>query len=505
MDGTGRFAGRCSETETTLAQAPSRHVQLINPPYEQIGPGHEHIRHLTSRTPSLGLLHLAAELREHGYRPAILEGDLLNLSREEAARRVIEARPAFVGITLFTVGVASAAEIAQRIKSALPETRIIVGGPHISSMGRETLQRIGAFDVAVVGEGERTLIQLLGTMESGGDLSAVPGIIFRRDGALVSTPLPATSTVLDELALPAWGLLPGFPRCCAMAVFDYPRGPIATLSASRGCPFHCRFCDNSTFGTRVRFYSPARVFEMIRQLSTRWGVRHIQFVDDHFLSSRQRATELCELLIQSGMKLTWSCDSRVDVITPDLVSLMKKAGCWQICFGLESGSEEMLAKMGKKASAAQGEQAARWTHEAGIRVKGLFMLGFPGETAGTVEMTKQFIARLPMDILNLSKFTPYPGSQVYRDIYGQTIRDDHWDQMNGMNFLWAPEGMTIQQLDGHYRDLTSSFYRQKRVGRAFMRAGLANPEHFRRLLQAGMGFLMGKLRLRRKRSARHGG
>ena len=477
-----------------MAQVPSRHVQLINPPYEQISPGHGHIRHLTSRTPSLGLLQLAAELREHGFQPAILESDILNLSQEEVARRVIAARPAFVGITLFTVGVASAAGIARRIKSALPATPIIVGGPHISSMGQETLQRTNAFDVAVVGEGDRTLIQLLGVMEDGGDLSTVPGLIYRQDGQLLATPMPATPTVLDELALPAWDLLPGFPRPCAMAVFDYPRGPIATLSASRGCPFHCRFCDNSTFGSRVRYYSPAKVFEMMRQLHTRWGVRHIQFVDDHFLSSRQRATELCGLLIHSGMKLTWSCDSRVDVITPDLVALMKKAGCWQICFGLESGSDEMLQKMGKQTQAAQGEQAARWTSEAGIRVKGLFMLGFPGETAGTVQTTKEFIGRLPMDILNLSKFTPYPGSAIYRELYGQTIRDDHWDQMNGMNFLWAPEGMTFEELDHHYRDLTSSFYRQKRVGYAFMRAGFANPEHFRRLLRSGAGFLLSKLR-----------
>lgn len=477
-----------------MAQASSRHVQLINPPYEQISRGHGHIRHLTSRTPSLGLLQLAAELRDHGFRPAILESDLLNLTREETARRMIEARPAFVGITLFTVGVASAAAIAKTVKSALPDTPIIVGGPHISSMGQETLQRIAAFDVAVVGEGEKTLIQLLDVMETDGDLATVPGIIFRRDGQLVSTPAPTTPTVLDELALPAWDLLPGFPQTCAMAVFDYPSGPIATISASRGCPFHCRFCDNSTFGSHVRFYSPAKVFEMMRHLHTRWGVRHIQFVDDHFLASRQRATQLCEMLMQSEMKLTWSCDSRVDVITPDLVALMKKAGCWQICFGLESGSDEMLQRMGKKACAAQGEQAVRWTSGAGIRVKGLFMLGFPGETSATIAATKQFVLRLPMDIFNLSKFTPYPGSQIYRELFGQTMRDEHWDQMNGMNFLWAPDGMTVQELDHYYRDLTSSFYRQKRVRRAFVRAGLANPEHFRRLLRSGAGFLAGKLR-----------
>src|SRR4051812_9529945 len=130
-----------------------KRIVFVNPPYERISPGYAFIKHITNRSPSLGLLHLAAEVRQHGYEPSILEADILGLDADAVARRVIKQRPKFVGITLFTVGVAESAKIARQVKAALPGVRVIVGGPHISSMGPETLARFGQFDVAVNGEG----------------------------------------------------------------------------------------------------------------------------------------------------------------------------------------------------------------------------------------------------------------------------------------------------------------------------------------------------------------
>ena len=119
--------------------------------------------------------------------------------------------------------------------------------------------------------------------------------------------------------------------------------------------------------------------------------------------------------------------------------------------------------MDKCARVDKSEQAVDWTAAAGIRVKGLFMLGYPGETPESIEMTKAFVRRIPMTIMNLTKFTPYPGSPVYRELYGTTIRDDHWEKMNGMNFVWAPDGISVEELDRHYQDVLGCFYRQKRV------------------------------------------
>ena len=473
--------------------SPDKRIFLVNPPYERISPGYAFIKHITNRSPSLGLLHLAAHVREHGYEPTILESDILDLDFDAVADTIIAARPPFVGITLFTVGVWGSARIARRVKDALPDTKVIVGGPHISSMGTETMERFPEFDVAVKGEGERILVELLKAYEErGGDLSSVPGVLYRKDGQVRVNPPPHLELVLDDLPFPAWDLLPKFPHAYKPAVYDYPRGPVATIAASRGCPFHCKFCDTSTFGAKVRYYSPKKVFEMMKYLRQRWGVRHIMFVDDLVLASRQRTTELCEMILADGLKMTWSCDARVDTVKPDLLQMMKKAGCWQIAFGLETGSDEMLIRMDKSARVAKSESAVEWTNAAGIRVKGLFMLGYPGETAESIDLTKDFVRRIPMTIMNLTKFTPYPGSPVYRELYGTSIRDDHWEKMNGMNFVWAPDGITVEELDRHYLELIAKFYRQKTVRRQYVKLSFRHPGHLKRLIRCGVGFAAAK-------------
>jgi radical SAM superfamily enzyme YgiQ (UPF0313 family) len=473
---------------------PKARIVLITPPYERIAPGYEFVKIVTNRSPSLGLLHLAAEVRQHGYEPSIIESDAFDLSIDDVVERVVEEQPPYVGITLFTVGVWSAAEIARRIKSALPDTVVIVGGPHISSMARETMLRFREFDLAVMGEGEEPLVRLLDTLEAGGDPESVPSLVYMdKEEVRCTAALPA-NVALDHLPYPAWDLLPGFPRGYPPAIYDFPRHPVATIAASRGCPFHCRFCDTSTFGAQVRAYSPERIFEIIQHLQSTYGVRHIMFVDDLFLASRLRTWKLCELIINSGTKITWSCAARVDTVRPDLLALMKKAGCWEISFGLESGSNDLLRKMDKLADIEKSEKAINWTAEAGIRSKGLFILGYPGETEETIGVTREFIRRVPVTIMNLTKFTPYPGSPIYRDLYGTNIRDDHWKKMNGMNFVWAPEGMSVEELDRHYQSLLHSFYRRPGMLWYYTMFTLRYPAHLLRITRFLGRFIVAKTR-----------
>lgn len=469
-------------------------IVLVTPPYDRIAPGYEFVKHVTNQSPSLGLLHLAAEVREHDYEPSIIESDVFGLDAGQVADRIIAEAPPYVGITLFTVGVWSAAQIARKIKAALPDTIIIVGGPHISSMARETMQRFREFDVAVMGEGEEPLVRLLDTLQDGGKLETVPSVVYMEGDEVRCTPKLPDNKALDHLPMPAWDLLPGFPKAYPPAIYDFPRHPVATLAASRGCPFHCKFCDTSTFGAQVRAYSPERIYKILQHLQETYGVRHVMFVDDLFLASRRRTERLCELIIENGMKITWSCAARVDTVKPDLLALMKRAGCWEISFGLESGSNEQLKRMDKLADVEKSERAIGWSADAGIRAKGLFMLGYPGETEETIQATKDFIRRVPMTIMNLTKFTPYPGSPVYRELYGTNIREDHWKKMNGMNFLWAPEGMTVEQLDRHYQAVLGKFYRRPSMSWYYFKFTLRYPTHFVRALRFLFHYLAAKMR-----------
>jgi radical SAM superfamily enzyme YgiQ (UPF0313 family) len=311
---------------------------------------------------------------------------------------------------------------------------------------------------------------------------------------ILSTPALPINHVLDELPFPAWDLLPDFPAAYTPAIYDFPRGPVATIAASRGCPFHCKFCDTSTFGAKVRAYSPPVVFTMMQHLQETYGVRHIMFVDDLFLASRHRVTALCNLILEHGLKMTWTCAARVDTVKPDLLELMQRAGCWEISFGLETGADELLKKMDKMARVESSTQAVTWAADAGIRTKGLFMLGYPGETEETIQMTKAFICRIPMQIMHLTKFTPYPGSPIYRDLYGTNIRDDHWEKMNGMNFVWAPEGISTEELDRHYQEVLRVFYHRPTILWYYIKMTLHYPNHLFRLLRLGLGYLNAKLK-----------
>lgn len=467
-------------------------IIFVNPPYERIAAGYDFVRHITNRTPSLGLLYLAAQARHDGYQVSIIESDIENLSTQQVAERLIKANPNFIGITLFTVGVWQAAEIARKVKRKCPNIQILVGGPHISSMSMETMERFPEFDIAVIHEGEHVLSELLPVLNQGLEPKDVKGLIYRSGDELIKTPPALSINDLDSLPMPAWDLLPNFPQAYLPAIYDYPQDPVATLVASRGCPFLCKFCDTSTFGAKVRANSPETVFGMMQTLQQKYGIKHVLFVDDLFLASRVRTLALCDLIIENKFKMSWTCTARVDTVKPDVLARMKEAGCWEISFGLETGSDELLQKMEKAARVVASEQAVRWTHEAGIRTKGLFMLGYPGETTETIELTKAFVRRIPMSTMNLSKFTPYPGSPVYREIYGTNIRDDHWEKMNGMNFVWSPEGLSVTDLDREYQNIIKHFYKQRRILHKYVTMSFQNPTHLKRLAQFGFGYFKAK-------------
>ena len=468
-------------------------IIFVNPPYTQATEGTDFLRHITNRSPSIGLLLLAAKAREIGYEAEIIESDLENYSAQEVAEMLLEKKPKFVGITLFTVGVFNAGIIAQILKERAPEIVILVGGPHMSSMGYETMNKFHNFDVAVINEGELILEKLLYNIENEESLESVDGIIYReKDGSIRRTQRPQDIESLDSLPMPAWDLLPKFPEAYLPAIYDYPRAPVATYSASRGCPFLCEFCDTSTFGAKIRYNSPQRVYDIMKHLSEEYGIKHLQFIDDLFVAHNQRVQDFSKLLIANPIDMTWSCTARVNTVKPDTLALMKQAGCWEISFGLESGSDWLLDEMKKSQRVETAVEAVKWTHEAGIRVKGLLMLGYPGETQETINETKDFVKNIPLTTMNLSKFTPYPGSPIYRKLYGASIIEDDWERLNGMNFVYQAEGFTEEQLDTQYQEILTGFYKRPKILLYYTKMSLYNLTHLKRLLRFGLAVLNAK-------------
>lgn len=434
-------------------------------------------------TPPLGLLSLAACARKHvpGVSIRIVDAAAQSLSISETVNQVIESGPNIVGITVTTMVANIAQEIAKQIKKVLPHTKTIAGGPHISGVGRDCLLQLDAFDLAAVGEGEQTFVELLEAFKNDGEPGNIAGVIFRdAKGQVHQTVKRNHFDDLSVLPFPAWDLLGGFPRAYATSVFFSPRGPAASLITSRGCPFNCAFCDQSTFGHQYRAASAEYVYNMVKSLQEGYKIRYVMFCDDTFTINRQRVLEICRMLRELNSPIRWSCDANVMTVDREMLLAMKRAGCWSISYGLESGSPKVLSSLNKKITLDRARDAVCQTHAAGIHTKGLFILGTPEESLETIGQTQEFIDSVPLSTINISKFTPYPGSDLYSQVSDDFKADN--EQLNGMNFVLPSKYMSIPELEEQYGTMLHRFYGKIHAYRIHLPIMLGCWEKIRRLV-----------------------
>ena len=435
-----------------------------------------------SAAPSLGLLMLAAVAREAGHPCAVIDAAALNLDAVTFLAKVAELKPDIIGFSATTLAIAHAARMGEEAKRLFPRVRIIVGGPHVSAVPVETLERFPVFDAAVVGEGEETVTDLLRAFAVGWEPAGIPGIAWR-DGATVRlNPRRPFIRDLDTLPLPAWDLLEGFPGHYAPAVFKTRQLPAASLVTSRGCPNRCIFCDRSVFGSSCHAYSAGYVVAMIEKLHRDFGVREFSFEDDTFATFKGRLAEICEQLIALRLPISWSCLGRVNQVTAELLALMKRAGCWQISFGIESGNDAILAAIRKNVTREDIRRALTLSRRAGLLNKGFFIVGHPGETRQTLAETTSFALELPLDDISVSMLTPFPGTEIYDRAAEFGSFDPDWSRMSLLNTVFIPFGLTAEELVRAQQELIRRFYLRPRIVGNYLGRLARNPA-----MAAGLG------------------
>jgi len=480
-------------------------VTLVSPPYTFWKPGTEFLAPLLGHYPPMGLLSLAAYAREHldGITFTVIDAAARALSHDEAAREVIRSAPDVVGITMTTSMVPDAEAVARAVKAALPRVPVVVGGPHVSGAGAAALAGSEAFDLAVAGEGELTFKEVLEAFRAGRPVNGIAGTLYRDNGRVKQAPPRERIADLDSLPMPAFDLLPDFPRAYRPNIFFSPGGPTASLVTSRGCPFRCAFCDQSTFGHTYRAASAESVFAAVKDLRERYNISYLVLYDDTFTLDRDRVLELCRLLSGLRPRLAWSCDANVMTVDREMLQQMKHAGCWSISFGLESGSPRVLRSLRKQIDLDRARLVVRQTRAVGIRAKGLFILGTPEESMETIRQTRAFIRALPLASLNLSKFTPYPGSELH-DLLREDRRlaADGWTadygRLNGMNFIAPSRHLSIAELEREYHATLKQFYRAPRTFARHLCGLIGRWQNIRRLAEAGAGTIRAGLRRKRR-------
>lgn len=409
--------------------------------------------------PSFGLACLAASARRAGAEVAIVEAAAANLPVDETRRRILAFTPRVVGLTATTSGIEAAATLADGLKQERPALLVLIGGCHGTALPDDTLTHCTGFDLAVTGEGEQTLTEIVQAVDAGQAIpSGIAGTVERRNGALHHNPPRNLIQDLDTLPLPAWDLLKGFPRAFRPSPARIRHWPCASVVLTRGCPNRCTFCDRSVFGHKCRAYTPAYAIRMIRQLHDDYGVREILIEDDTFIIARKRVTEFCERLLDAKLDITWSCLGRADRVTPALLRLMHKAGCWHITYGIESGDPDILRSVNKNLDIPQIRQALQWSRQAGLQTKGFFIVGFPGETEATLAATRDLALALPLDDISVMLLQPFPGSEIYATAADAGTFHHDWRKMTTLEATFIPAGFTRDALEQARTQLIRDFY-----------------------------------------------
>lgn len=429
--------------------------------------------------PSFGLASLAASALKAGAQTSIIEAASMNLTIPQALSKVMGLRPDILGISATTIGIQAAAELAAEVKAQSPGTLTIVGGCHVSAIPEETMNEFSAFDIGVAGEGEETLAEIICRIrEKREKPSDIPGTYARTGDSIRKNPPREPVSDLDSLPMPAWNLIEGFPKAFRPSPSRILKWPCASVVMTRGCPNSCTFCDRSVFGRKCRSYSPGYAADMCEDLMHNYGVRELLIEDDTFVISRTNVARFCEELLRRNLRLSWSCLGRADRIDAELAALMRRAGCWNISFGIESGDEEILKAVHKNLNIAQIRGALEACRQAGIRTKGFFMVGFPGESGASVAKTVRLVRTLPLDDISVMHLTPFPGSELYASAGRAGCFERNWREMNALTPVFIPEGMTRASLETARNQILKAFYTRTDVLFGHALHALKNPRLF---------------------------
>jgi len=458
-------------------------VWLVNPPTQgSRTPGINGIVDtLFYNSPPLGLAYLAAVIEAEGHQVTITDAPVERLDARDVVGLGQTIKPDLIGLTATTTYLTSALETARGLRAVLPGAVIGLGGPHLSAHPGMLLEH-PVLDFGVCGEGEQTFAELVAAVEASKPIDAIPGVVVVRDGRLQLAPPRPLIRDLDTLPMPARHLLP-LQRYRPLPN-DQIRLPKTSLIVSRGCPFSCTFCDKSTFGASYRAHSPQRVVTEMREVSERWGVRDIAFVDSTFTPFPGRIEAVLDAMEAAPVPVTWTASCRADLLDRQLLARMRAAGCWRIRIAIESGNREILHTIRKGITKEQFASTVRVAKEQGIQVKGFFMLGHIGETVQTMAESIDFACSLPLDDVTVQINTPLPGTQQYE------VCRDHGELLEAppesttfFEPLFLPTGLTREQILEAHRCFYRSFYLRPRTVRRLVR-DFRSPGDLRKYLRA---------------------
>lgn len=405
-------------------------VLLINPPY----PFEE------SPTPPFGLISLAAFLLKEGVDVRIEDYIVQPYSRERVKKTLNEFKPDVVGATAVTMTVNRALAILKDYKDENPDIITVMGGPHVTFDADNILLHNGHVDYIVRGEGEITFTEMLRAIDMGVPVDKVQGISYHKNGMVTHNE--------NRPLIPDINILP-YPARHLVSLSKYrAMGFPINMVTSRGCPNKCIFCVGSRMvGRKVRYFDVNRVVDEFELLST-MRFKQVNIVDDLFTANKKRCMAICDEIMRRGIRHPWVAFARVDTVSKELLESLKAAGCTTLCFGIESGNQEILDRVKKNITLEKCRNAVALCNDVGIEPMTSYILGLPGETPETVRTTMEFAKSLS-PLYGYHILAPFPGTEVRdkKEEYGLRILTDNWDLYDANQSVSETGTMPYSEID----------------------------------------------------------
>ncbi|OGS22575.1 MAG: hypothetical protein A2252_03080 [Elusimicrobia bacterium RIFOXYA2_FULL_39_19] len=418
--------------------------------------------------PLLAYANLAAVLRQKGAEVKILDLGIYG-TFYKLIPTIQEFKPGFIGVTCTTPLFHEAAEISRIARKLLgKDVLLVIGGPHASAIPEEALKE-SEFDIAVIGEGEVTLSEIW----DGKSFEQIAGISYKKDGNVYSNSARETIKNMDDLPLPALDLYDVSRYMCSKSMSR--KSPVTNMETSRGCPAKCSFCNKNISGRRYRIKSAQRVLEEIK-LTLQLGYKEIRVIDDQFCADKKHAREICELILKNNLKFPWSLAAGIRVNNADLelLKLAKRAGCYQVGIGFESGDQKSLDSIDKDITLEQSVRCMEIVKKAGIESIGFFMFGLPADTEESLNKTIKFATKLLPDLAKVTITMPFPGTKLF-DQYekANAIKTRDWKKYNfhRAGDVYTHPNLSFETMEKYYNIFYRKFYFNPRyIIRRFFRS-----------------------------------
>ncbi len=370
------------------------------------------------RHPPISLAYLAALVRDYGHNPSIVDAANLNLSKEKILMELKRLKPDILGVSIHSIYyVPSCLKLIGYLKDNLG-IKVIAGGAGFNLYPDEIMSH-KVIDYGIAGSARKSLPEFLERLEKGNGFRGISGLYFRQNAGLFKNKISKMEDNLDSFPFPARDLL----RNEIYWQFITERKNFTTMLTSRGCTFHCKFCNEP--GGRYEERDVNKVIDEIKECYDRYRIREIDFFDRTFTINRKRVIEICNGVRENKLDIIWSCRSRIDTVNKEMLITMKKAGCFAIFYGIESADAKVLENINKSIPFNRVRSVIKTTKELGIKPLGFFMFGNPGETEGTIKKTIDFALSLDLAYATFTKVIAKPKS-YYDQLNIKNTAKDYW-------------------------------------------------------------------------------